>query len=74
MNANDLRELSLDEIDTVSGGGDPIVRDHCSFGAICSTVGNWQGQGGLGDFDTPAPDQSHQTNGGGQVNDHRTGH
>lgn len=59
------------------GGGshqsaDPIVRDHCSFDSICNTNGNWQGQGGLSEFDTPAPNQDHQTAPGGQVNDHRT--
>jgi len=59
------------------GGGShqpqtPIVRDHCSFGAICNTAGNWQGEGGLSDGDVPAPNQDHQTGSGGQVNDHRT--
>jgi len=59
------------------GGGsqqslDPNVRDHCSLGAICNTYANWQGEGGLGDGDVPAPNQDHQTGSGGQVNDHRT--
>ena len=73
--ANDIRELSPGEMDSVSGGdGPPIVRDHCSFGAICNNYGNWQGEGGLGDGDIPAANQSHTTGPGGQVNDHRTGH
>src|SRR4051812_21458119 len=37
MKSNDLRELSLDEIETVSGGADPCfdpnVRQHETFGA-----------------------------------------
>lgn len=55
--ANNTRELSIDEMDSVSGrGGD--VRQHCSFGAICNTYGNWQGEGGLGDGDIPAANQN----------------
>jgi hypothetical protein len=72
--ANDIRELSLDEMDSISGGGDPTVRQHCQLGAICNTYGNWQGEGGLGDFDIPAPNQNQVTGRHGQVNDHRTGH
>lgn len=72
--ANDIRELSLDEMDSVSGGGGtPTVRQHCSFGQICNT-GSWQGEGGLGEGDIPAANQNHGTGRDGQVNDHRTGH
>jgi hypothetical protein len=72
--ATHIHELSLDDMDSVSGGGGtPDVRQHCGFGQISNTVGNWQGEGGLGLGDIPAANQDHATGGGGQVNDHRTG-
>jgi hypothetical protein len=47
--ANDIRELSLDEMDSVSGGGGtPTVRQHCSFGQICNTYGTGRGKAVLG--------------------------
>jgi hypothetical protein len=59
------------------GGGShqpskPVVREHCSLGQICNSCPNCTPEGGLGWGEVPAPDQSHQTGGGGHVNDHRT--
>jgi hypothetical protein len=74
----DLRELSSEMLDAVSGG---IVRDHRDqSGQSSNTVGlpcfeGCEGEGGLNLGAQPARNQDHSTGGGTpQVYDHRTGH
>jgi hypothetical protein len=72
--ANNIHELSADEMDGISGGGDcgaPNVRQHAGFDQLSNLCGNWQGEGGLSDGATPAANQNHGTGRVGIVNDHR---